>query len=200
MNYWQGIQVSEISDASNKLKIISDEVLQCSLCALGAGRKNAVPGEGSALARMVIVGEGPGAQEDDMGRPFVGRSGKLLDEIIASHGGISRRDIFITNVVKCRPPGNRTPTPSEIETCKRFLTRQLDALRPKVILCLGATAALALTGQQLSLSRLRGRNLSGLNPAIVVTYHPSYGLRMGESIVKLMAYDFALAARFALEN
>lgn len=192
--------MSEISQASSTLKIISDEILQCNQCTLSTSRKNAVPGEGSTQARMVIVGEGPGAQEDDMGRPFVGRSGKLLDGIIASHGGISRSDIFITNVVKCRPPGNRTPTPGEIEKCKLFLTRQLNALRPKVILCLGSTAALTLTGQQLSLSRLRGRNLSGLKPAIVVTYHPSYGLRMGESIVKLMASDFALAASFATEN
>lgn len=193
------LQMSELSSTASTLKVISDEILQCHQCSLSNSRKRAVPGEGDTSARMVIVGEGPGAQEDEMGRPFVGRSGKLLDRIISSHGGISRQEIFITNVVKCRPPGNRTPMPSEIEKCKPFLTRQLNALRPKVILCLGSTAAQVLTGQQLSLSRLRGRNLSGLKPAIVVTYHPSYGLRMGEPIVKLMASDFSLAASFASE-
>lgn len=174
------------------------DVRRCRLCSLGSGRKNAVPGSGDYRARLVIVGEGPGAWEDELGEPFVGRSGKLLDKVIESHGGLMRSDIFITNVVKCRPPNNRTPLPQEMAACRVHLKKQLDTIRPKVILCMGSTAAQALTGQALPLSRIRGRNLSGLKPAIFATYHPSYGLRMGDQVIRYMESDFALAANLAL--
>lgn len=177
---------------------IAKEVASCTKCPLCDSRKNPVPGEGDFGAKLVIVGEGPGAWEDEQGRPFVGRSGKLLDQIIERNGTFRRSEIFITNVVKCRPPGNRTPLPLEIEACKAYLFRQLDAMRPKVVLCMGSTASQTLSGQTASLTRLRGKNLSGLKPAIVATYHPSYGLRMGDQVVKLMESDYALACSLAL--
>lgn len=189
----------DASATARYIKEIASEVANCQLCSLWESRKNVVPGAGDTGTKLVVVGEGPGAMEDESGLPFVGRSGKLLDNIIASHGTLKRSEIFITNVVKCRPPGNRTPLPAEIEMCKPYLIRQLNAIRPAVVLCMGSTAAQALTGRFDSLSKLRGRNLSTLKPALVVTYHPSYGLRMGEPIVKLMENDFGIAASLAQE-
>ncbi|MDA8080201.1 MAG: uracil-DNA glycosylase [Actinomycetota bacterium] len=174
------------------------EIGLCRKCSLCESRRNTVPGVGDYAAKLVIVGEGPGAQEDEQGKPFVGRSGRLLDQIIASHGVLKRSDIFITNVVKCRPPGNRTPLPTEIEACKSYLIGQLNTLRPRVILCMGSTATQTLSGQLGALTRLRGRNLSGMSPAIVATFHPSYGLRMGDPVVKLMETDYAFACSLAL--
>lgn len=184
---------------AREIKSIASEVAQCQLCGLCESRKNVVPGAGDSGAKLVIVGEGPGAMEDESGLPFVGRSGRLLDKIIAANGTLKRPEIFITNVVKCRPPGNRTPLPVEIETCKHYLIRQLNAIRPAVVLCMGSTATQALTGLQDPLGKLRGRNLSMMKLALVATYHPSYGLRMGEPIVKLMENDFGLAATLAQE-
>lgn len=189
-----------MSDASKSERMIeiAKAIAECRSCTLCESRKNTVPGEGSHIAKLVIVGEGPGAWEDEQGRPFVGRSGKLLDQIIERNGTFKRSEIFITNVVKCRPPGNRTPLPAEIEACREYLWKQLDAMRPRVVLCMGSTAAQTLSGQTASLTRLRGRNLSGLSPAIIATYHPSYGLRMGDQVVKLMESDYALACSLAI--
>lgn len=189
-----------LDDAAKAERMIqmANEIAACRRCPLCESRKNTVPGAGSCGAKLVIVGEGPGAWEDEQGLPFVGRSGKLLDQIIDSHGAFKRADIFITNVVKCRPPGNRTPLPAEILACKSYLITQLNILRPKVVLCMGSTATQTLSGQLAPLTRLRGRNLSGLSPAIVATYHPSYGLRMGDPVVKLMESDYALACSLAL--
>lgn len=187
------------SKESSMLKI-NAEISSCRCCVLAKARKNTVPGKGSYQAKLVIVGEAPGASEDEVGEPFVGRSGKLLDKIIEDHGVFKRSEIFITNAVRCRPPGNRPPAPDEVTACKGFLYRQLDIVRPRVVLCLGSTATFALTGQALSLSRLRGRNLSSAKPAIVATYHPSYGLRMGDSVVQLMASDYALACSLVQED
>ncbi len=183
---------------AQRIEQIASTITACRSCQLCESRKNPVPGAGDYNAKLVIVGEGPGAWEDEQGKPFVGRSGKLLDQIIEKHGELKRSEIFITNVVKCRPPGNRTPLPEEIKMCKGHLVAQLNTIRPRAILCMGSTAAQTLSGQTASLTRLRGRNLSGLNPAIVATFHPSYGLRMGEPIVKLMESDFVLACGIAL--
>jgi DNA polymerase len=145
----------------------------------------------------MAIGEAPGEREDKEGKPFVGQAGQLLTQLL-EEVGLSRDDIFITNVVKCRPPGNRTPLPGEIEACKSYLKTQLDILLPKVVLCMGSTATQTLSGQLDSLTRLRGRNLSERSPAIVATFHPSYGLRMGDPVVKLMESDYALACGLAL--
>ncbi len=194
----EGDEVLESLTKAERMDQIAGDIALCRKCPLCESRKNTVPGTGDYGAKLVIVGEGPGAWEDEQGKPFVGRSGRLLDKIIDSHGALKRSDIFITNVVKCRPPGNRTPLPGEIEACKSYLKTQLNTLRPKVVLCMGSTATQTLSGQLGSLTRLRGRNLSERSPAIVATFHPSYGLRMGDPVVKLMESDYALACGLAL--
>jgi DNA polymerase len=158
------------------LDVIAERIRACESCALCAHRTNAVPGEGNPHAGLVFVGEGPGATEDATGRPFVGQAGKLLDEIIAAIG-FRREDVYIANVVKCRPPQNRTPLPDEIAACMPYLRRQLALIKPKVIVALGATAAAALLDTRKSLGELRGKvHLYGGIP-LVVTYHPAALLR-----------------------
>src|SRR4029077_94412 len=145
-------------------------------CGLCEHRTHAVPGEGSARAKMVFVGEGPGATEDATGRPFVGQAGKLLDDIIEAIG-LRRADVYITNVVKCRPPQNRKPLPDEIAACMPYLRRQLALLQPKVIVALGGTAGEAMLEVRKSLGDLRGKVHSYGGIPLVVTYHPAALLR-----------------------
>lgn len=158
------------------LEAVAERIRASECCALCANRTNAVPGEGNPHAGLVFVGEGPGATEDATGRPFVGQAGKLLDDIIAAIG-LRREDVYITNVVKCRPPQNRTPLPDEIAACMPFLRRQLALLKPKVIVALGATAAAALLDTRKSLGDLRGKVHSYGGIPLVVTYHPAALLR-----------------------
>jgi uracil-DNA glycosylase family 4 len=148
----------------------------CTKCRLAAGRTHAVPGEGPADARLVVVGEGPGANEDAQGRPFVGRAGKLLDEILAAIG-CPRETVYICNVVKCRAPENRKPMADEMESCLPYLYRQLAIIRPKVIVALGATAAEALLGSKASLTALRNKVHEWRGIPLIVTYHPAALLR-----------------------
>jgi DNA polymerase len=135
-----------------------------------------VPGEGNPKAKLVLVGEGPGATEDQTGRPFVGQAGQLLDSILEAIG-IRRADVFITNIVKCRPPQNRKPLPDEMAACIPYLHRQLELIRPKVILALGGTAAEGLLGTKKSLGELRNRVHTYNGVPLVVTYHPAALLR-----------------------
>ena len=151
-------------------------VRQCTRCALCRARTNAVPGEGPADARLVVVGEGPGATEDETGRPFVGRAGQLLTEILAAID-LARDQVFICNVVKCRPPDNRKPQQDEIDTCAPYLYRQLDLIRPRVILAMGNTAAETLLNTRQSLNSLRGRVHQFRGMPLIVTYHPAALLR-----------------------
>jgi DNA polymerase len=148
---------------------------QCcqTLCPL---RKNAVPGEGDPKARLMLVGEGPGQTEDETGRPFVGAAGNLLNGILEAIE-LTREQVFIANVVKCRPPGNRKPLPDEVQSCIPYLWRQIDLIRPKVILTLGGTAAEALLGVKKSLGELRGKVHSYGGIPLVATYHPAALLR-----------------------
>jgi len=158
------------------LEAVAERIRACERCALCASRTNAVPGEGNPRAGLVFVGEGPGATEDATGRPFVGQAGKLLDDIIAAIG-LRREDVYIANVVKCRPPQNRTPLPDETTACMPFLRRQLALLGPKVIVALGATAAAALLDTRKSLGDLRGKVHTYGGIPLVVTYHPAALLR-----------------------
>lgn len=147
-------------------------VADCRRCDLGRSRTQAVFGEGDPAAELVFVGEAPGAEEDRAGRPFVGAAGELLTKIIASIG-LERERVYICNVLKCRPPGNRNPLPAEIDACREHLTRQLDLLRPKVICALGTFAAQTLLASQEPISRLRGK-VHELNGAhLVPTLHPA---------------------------
>jgi len=158
------------------LQIIRDEIGDCTRCALHSGRNKLVFGDGSPAARLMFVGEGPGADEDAQGLPFVGKAGQLLNNMIAAMG-FKREEVYIANVVKCRPPGNRTPEPGEADTCTPFLFRQIDVVRPEVLVALGATAATYLLGQRQPLAGLRGRVHSFRGTKLIVTYHPAYLLR-----------------------
>ncbi len=163
-------------DRAAALQMIRDEMGDCTRCALHKGRNKLVFADGDPNARLMFVGEGPGADEDAQGLPFVGRAGQLLNNMIAAMG-LKREQVYIANVVKCRPPGNRTPEPDEANTCSPFLFRQIDAVRPQVLVALGATAATYLLGQRQPLAGLRGRVHAFRGMQLIVTYHPAYLLR-----------------------
>ncbi len=158
------------------LRLIREDIGDCTRCALHKGRNKLVFADGSAEARLMFVGEGPGADEDAQGLPFVGRAGQLLNNMIVAMG-LKREEVYIANVVKCRPPGNRTPEPEEANTCSPFLFRQIDVVHPEVLVALGATAATYLLGQRQPLAGLRGRVHSVRGTKLIVTYHPAYLLR-----------------------
>lgn len=158
------------------LRVIQDEIGNCTRCALSAGRNKIVFGDGDPNARLMFVGEGPGADEDAQGLPFVGRAGQLLNNMIGAMG-LKREQVYIANIVKCRPPQNRTPEPEEAHTCLPFVLQQLDVVRPEVVVALGSTAATYLMGARASLSGLRGRVHSLRGAKLIVTYHPAYLLR-----------------------
>ena len=158
------------------LELIREDIGDCTRCALHKGRNKIVFGDGSPVARLMFVGEGPGADEDAQGLPFVGRAGQLLNNMINAMG-LKREEVYIANVVKCRPPGNRTPEPEEANTCSPFLFRQIDVVRPQVLVALGATAATYLLGQRQPLAGLRGRVHAFRGCQLIVTYHPAFLLR-----------------------
>jgi uracil-DNA glycosylase len=164
------------SDRAAALRVLQEEIGDCTRCALHVGRNKLVFGDGDPNARLMFVGEGPGADEDAQGLPFVGKAGQLLNNMIGAMG-LKREEVYIANVVKCRPPGNRTPEPDEANTCSQFLFRQIDIIRPEVIVALGATAATYLLGQRQPLAGLRGRVHSWRGSKLIVTYHPAFLLR-----------------------
>jgi DNA polymerase len=161
----------------DSLEAIAAEVRACSACRLCEGRKNAVAGVGVPAPMVLVVGEGPGAEEDERGEPFVGAAGKLLDKMLAAIGLSRATNTYIANVVKCRPPMNRDPTPDEQAACARFLTRQIALLRPRVILSLGRIATHALLSASEPITRLRGRVFDFRGIPLVASYHPSALLR-----------------------
>ena len=159
------------------LEEIRSDIGDCTRCKLAPHRTHIVFGEGDPKADLVFVGEGPGADEDASGRPFVGRAGKLLDKIIEAIG-LKREEVYICNVVKCRPPGNRTPEPDEVAACEGFLFRQLGVIRPKVVVALGAPAFQCLVGSRESITRARGQWRDWNGCRLMATYHPAYLLRL----------------------
>jgi len=164
------------ADRAAALQLIRDDIGDCTRCALHKGRNKIVFADGPPDARLLFVGEGPGADEDAQGIPFVGKAGQLLNNMIVAMG-LRRDQVYIANVVKCRPPGNRTPEPDEANTCSPFLFRQIDVIRPQVIVALGATAATYLLGQRQPLAGLRGRVHAWRGSQLIVTYHPAFLLR-----------------------
>ncbi len=162
--------------AADTIEKVADEIRQCTNCNLCETRKNAVPGEGSASGGIVFVGEGPGAQEDAQGRPFVGRAGKLLDRMMAAIN-LDRSTAFIANVLKCRPPDNRTPLPTEVAACMPYLRRQMAILRPRVVCALGSAALGALLRPGARITALRGTRHDMGEFILIPTYHPAYLLR-----------------------
>jgi len=176
------IQLPSMVPAGDTLERISADIGDCTRCRLCKGRKKIVFGDGNSHAKLVFVGEGPGADEDEQGLPFVGRAGQLLTQMIEGTSAkegipLKRKDVYICNVVKCRPPENRTPEPDEMEICGHFLFRQLSAIEPKAICALGSTAAKALLGGKDGVTKLRGKWHKWHDIPLMVTYHPSYLLR-----------------------
>lgn len=167
---------SGAGSAPDTLDGLAAYLTDCARCPLAERRKNIVFGEGSPSARLLFVGEGPGAEEDRSGRPFVGQAGRLLDGMITALG-LDRHQVYIANVVKCRPPGNRDPQSEEMAVCSSFLDRQIELIRPEVIVALGRIAARHLTGTDRTMGSLRGRWGQFKGIALMSTYHPAYLLR-----------------------
>jgi DNA polymerase len=168
---------SEPADLPDSLEALRKQVAQCHLCELSKSRHKTVFGEGNEHATVMFVGEGPGATEDSTGRPFVGRAGELLTKMIENVLLIPRSDVYIANIVKCRPPGNRVPTESEAFTCRPYLFKQIEQIRPRIIVTLGATAYRYLTNDDTAISRIRGSIIHAKDYRLIPTFHPSYLLR-----------------------
>lgn len=199
-------EIPDLSPKGDTLDEIVADIGDCRRCRLCEGRKRIVFGSGNPVARLVFVGEGPGADEDEQGIPFVGRAGQLLTQMInntAEKDGLPlrREDVYICNVVKCRPPDNRTPMPDEMEICGQFLYRQLVVLKPKVIVALGATAAKALLNSKEGVTKMRGNWYRWRETPVMVTYHPSYLLRPYNQNAKKEAWlDLRKAFHFLYDD
>jgi DNA polymerase len=189
-----GASACQASGSVDSLALIQEDIGDCTRCRLHERRSKIVFGSGNQQAKLVFVGEGPGADEDAQGLPFVGRAGQLLTQMIegtAQKEGIpiKRADVYICNVVKCRPPENRTPLPDEMEICGQFLTRQLLAIAPKAICVLGATAAKALLDKKEGVTKMRGNWYRWHDIPVMVSYHPSYLLRAYNQSAKREAWE-----------
>jgi len=171
-----------VAQSAGDIENLAKEIGQCRKCGLGSSRTNAVPGEGNAAARIMFVGEAPGGDEDAVGRPFVGRAGQLLDKILAACG-LERGDVYIGNILKCRPPENRDPRADEIIACLPYIQKQIELIKPEMIVALGAHAARTLLDTTKSIGQLRGHfheYYPGLGQApvkLMATYHPAFLLR-----------------------
>ena len=171
------VLASAAATTSAEFTALAARVKSCTKCSeLALCRKNVVFGVGDIHAELMFVGEAPGADEDEQGEPFVGRAGQLLTKIIEAMG-YRRKDVYIANVLKCRPPQNRTPLPDEMNNCRPYLLEQIDAIKPKVIVALGATAVRALLDVQLGITKMRGNWYTFHNTPIMPTFHPAYLLR-----------------------
>ncbi len=173
---WESTELSKPTDRVAALRIIREDIGDCTRCALHKGRNKLVFADGSPEARLMFVGEGPGADEDAQGLPFVGRAGQLLNNMITAMG-LSREDVYIANIIKCRPPSNRTPERDECETCSPFLMQQIKVISPKAIVALGAVAAKTLLAVNAPMSELRGNWYDFRGTKLAVTYHPAFLLR-----------------------
>jgi uracil-DNA glycosylase len=171
-------------------------VAQCTMCALSVTRRNPVFGSGPREARLAVIGEGPGAKEDERGIPFVGRSGALLDSLLSEVVGISRDEVFVTNIVKCRPPENRDPTKDEVAACEGYLVAQLAHVDPQVVVTLGNVATRTILKTTDGITRLRGVPTSTtlIAAPVVPTFHPAAALRGGTIVREKMRDDFAVVA------
>jgi len=180
------------------LESLRKSVESCHLCDLSKSRTKVVFGEGDPRAKLMFVGEGPGATEDSTGRPFVGRAGELLTRMIENVLYLKREQVYIANIVKCRPPGNRVPTPTEAFTCRPYLLRQIELIRPRIVMTLGGTAYRYLTNDETPVSRVRGHIVRTENYLIVPTFHPSYLLRNPSA--KKLAWEDLIKVKELLEG
>ena len=184
-----------MSPASPTFVELRDTALACTACRLAESRTNVVFGEGDPNARLMLVGEAPGKNEDLQGEPFVGAAGHLLDELMASIG-ITREDAYIANVLKCRPPGNRDPQQDEIDSCKGYLREQIRMIRPEVVVTLGNFATKLLVPTEVGITRMRGQAIDWwLGATLIPTFHPAAALRGRPSVREQMLEDFLLVAQ-----
>jgi DNA polymerase len=196
-----GVRELRVSDGGDRvgLEQVRDDLGDCRRCKLHEGRRNIVFGVGSPHARLMFVGEGPGAEEDRRGEPFVGRAGKKLDEMIAAIG-LAREDVYIANIVKCRPPNNRDPQPDEIGSCSPFLKKQIAAIRPRVIVALGSPAAKTLLDTRVGITKLRGTWHSFAGVPVMPTFHPAYLLRAYTPENRRKVWEDLKAARARIDE
>jgi DNA polymerase len=192
VEYFEGFSSKETKmEMPKELKELEKICKNCTLCDLSKTRNNVVFGEGNPNAKLMFIGEGPGEMEDKTGRPFVGRAGKLLTKIIENVLEMTRDDVYIGNIVKCRPPNNRVPTIEEAETCKPFLLQQIEIIDPEILVCLGKTAFMYLLNENMPISKVRGQIFDYKGRKVIPTYHPSYLLR-NPSAKKEAYKDFLL--------
>ncbi|HEY6532470.1 MAG TPA: uracil-DNA glycosylase [Acidimicrobiales bacterium] len=175
------------------LAVVAADAATCTRCGLAAGRTNVVFGMGDPSSDLLFIGEGPGAEEDKQGLPFVGRSGKLLDQLMLEELGLTRDRVYIANVVKCRPPNNRDPVPDEIAACRPYLDAQLAHIAPKVVVTLGKFAGQLLLESKEGITKLRGRSYPFAGAVLVPTVHPAYVLRGGGEPMAQMRADLIRA-------
>ena len=175
---------------ATELQLIHSEIIECTKCELHKSRTRTVPGEGPHDARIMFVGEGPGQNEDEQGRPFVGAAGKFLTELLESIG-LKRSDVFITNIVKCRPPNNRAPRKSEIEACNPYLQSQIRLINPRIVCALGTPAITTLMGDEYSASKFHGKSLTKGEVTILPMYHPAAAL-YDASLKETIFHDFQI--------
>ena len=180
-------------DGPTGLATVHSEVMACTRCELHKSRMIAVPGEGPADAKIMFVGEGPGQNEDEQGRPFVGAAGKLLTELLESIG-LNRAEVFITNIVKCRPPNNRAPRRSEVEACNPYLIDQIRLIKPRIVCALGTPAITALLGDEYSATKAHGKPVPKDRLTILPMYHPAAAL-YDASLKEVLASDFKILKR-----
>lgn len=188
-----------LTDPVPVLSGLRDEIGDCKRCKLCEARTNIVFGVGNPRAKLMFVGEGPGADEDEQGEPFVGRAGKKLNEMIRAIG-LERQDVYIANIVKCRPPANRAPEPDEVATCSPFLFRQIEIIGPKVIVALGSPAAKTLLDTKAGIMSLRGRFGSFRGIPVMPTFHPAYLLRNYTEETRRAVFEDLKAARARIDE
>jgi len=174
---WNIPKHQDILITSNSLEELEKEVQNCHLCNISKYRKHTVFAEGDKNAKLMIIGEAPGAKEDELGRPFVGRAGELLSAMIEKGIGIKRESVYIANIIKCRPPNNRNPQINEIENCMGYLQKQIELVKPKIILALGNVSFQNLTGLDVGITKARGKIYDYHGTTLIASFHPSYLLR-----------------------
>jgi len=178
VEFFEGFQSQDKQiNMPNQLKELEKICKNCTLCDLSKTRKNVVFGEGNPNTKLMFIGEGPGEMEDKTGRPFVGRAGQLLTKIIENVLNLKREDVYIANIVKCRPPNNRVPTIEEANTCKPYLLKQIEIINPNILVCLGKTAFMYLMNNDMPISKVRGQIFEYKDKKVIPTFHPSYLLR-----------------------
>lgn len=176
------------------LEILKEQISSCTSCELHKTRKNVVVSRGNPQGKLIIIGEAPGAEEDEKGIPFCGRSGNLLDAMIAAMGLSNKDDVYVMNTIKCRPPNNRKPTETELSSCRNFFDTQLSLLKSKVIVALGATASETILGSVGSISKIRGTWFNYKDKKVMPTFHPAYLLR-NQAAKTIVAEDLKLVLK-----